>query len=230
MSRECQTTYNPQRETRNRLAERGAAVLSTTELLGLVLGTGATKAPLEVAEQLLTTHRGLVAIAQLGVFGLASQPGMGEAKAAQLAAALELGIRLVGETGGKAPQIRSPEDAAAWCLPDMGLLEQEHMRVVFLDTRNRVTGTQDVFVGTAQSVDVRIADLFRDAIRRNSTGVVLAHNHPSGDPSPSAEDYSTTKRIIDAGKLLDIPVKDHLVIGRGSFVSLRERFTELQWE
>jgi DNA repair protein RadC len=230
MSSESQSPYNPLFEARHRLAERGASVLSTSELLGLVLGTGAIHDALQVSEQLIARYQGLVAIAQIGVFELQEQRGVGEAKATQIVAALELGKRVTVETRGPLPQIRTPADAASLCMPDMGILEQEHMRVLFLDTRKQVIGMRDVYVGTVNSVSIRIADLFREAVRHNSSSIVIAHNHPSGDASPSSEDQRVTRQVVEAGKLLDINVMDHLVIGRGSFVSLRERLTEIEWD
>lgn len=229
MSSESQITYNPLKEARLRLAERGAYNLSTSELLGLVLGTGAIHEALNVAEQLLATHHGLAAIVQNGVSGLCVQAGIGEAKATQIVAALELGKRLSAERLGELPQIRNPSHAASLCLPEMGLFEQEQLRVLFLDTRNRVMGCKDVLVGTAKSININVCDVFRDAIRRNSMGIVVAHNHPSGDPTPSAEDIRITHQLIEAGKMLDIDLIDHLVIGRGCYVSLRERITDDEW-
>jgi DNA repair protein RadC len=119
-------------------------------------------------------------------------------------------------------QIRSPADAALLLLGEMGALDQEQLRVVLLDTRNRVMSVETVYVGSLNAAIVRPAEVFREAVRRNACSVIVAHNHPSGDPSPSPEDIATTRTIIAAGQLLDIETLDHLVIGQG-WVSLKER-------
>jgi DNA repair protein RadC len=148
---------------------------------------------------------------------------MGLAKAVQLKAALELGRRLLLTSPNDRPTVRSPGDAAALIMLDMAALEQEHMRVLLLDTRNRVIAITEVYKGSLNTSMIRVAELFRDAIRQNCAAVILAHNHPSGDPTPSPEDIAVTKQVVEAGKLLDIEVLDHLVIGQQRYVSLKER-------
>ena len=148
---------------------------------------------------------------------------MGEAKVAQLKAAFELGRRLLVESPDEQPTITSPADAANLLLGEMSLLEQESMRVILLDTRNRVQAIQTVYQGSLNTTMVRVGELFREAVRANCAAIIVAHNHPSGDPSPSPEDVAITKDIVAAGKLLSIDVLDHLVIGRQRFVSLKER-------
>ncbi len=119
--------------------------------------------------------------------------------------------------------VRSPADVAQLLLAEMSHLEQEHFRVVFLDTRNQVLGTETIYIGSLNSSHIRVAEVFRDAIKRNCAAIIVAHNHPSGDPSPSPEDVSVTRELASAGELLDIELLDHLIIGQQRFVSLRER-------
>ncbi len=148
---------------------------------------------------------------------------MGTAKAVSIKAALELGRRLLLESPGERPQVRSPEDVASILQIDMSLLEQEHLRVVLLNTKNHVVAIPTVYKGSLNSSQVRVGEVFRDAVRENCASVIVAHNHPSGDPTPSPEDVRVTRDLVAAGKLLDIEVLDHLVIGRGRYVSLRQK-------
>lgn len=154
---------------------------------------------------------------------LSQEKGLGAAKCAQIKAAFELGRRLQLAAPDERPQIRTPSDAANILMSEMGLLEQEQLRVMLLDTRNRVLATPTIYVGSLNTTMVRIAEVFRAAIRENSAALIVAHNHPSGDPSPSPEDVAITREMISAGKLLDIEVLDHLVIGHQRYVSLKER-------
>jgi len=151
------------------------------------------------------------------------QHGLGEAKAAQIKAAIELGRRLTLEAPQERGAINSPADAAALLQYEMAALEQEHLRVILLDRRNRVNEIVEVYKGLVNSSQVRVGELFKDAIRANASAVIVAHNHPSDDPTPSPDDVAVTRAIVQAGKLLDIDVLDHLVIGQGKWVSLKER-------
>ncbi|RPI58568.1 MAG: DNA repair protein RadC, partial [Chloroflexi bacterium] len=162
-------------------------------------------------------------LAQANNEELMAARGLGPAKAAQVKAALELGRRLLVESPDQRPQVRSPADAANLLMSEMSLLEQEHLRVMMLDTKNRVLGSPTVYVGSLNTSMIRVGELFREAIRSNSASVIVAHNHPSGDPTPSPEDVAVTRQIAEAGKLLDVDVLDHLIIGRQRFVSLKER-------
>ncbi len=152
--------------------------------------------------------------------------GLGPKRIATLKAALELGRRTLNKADDDRAQVRSPADAANLLIPEMNTLEQEQLRVVLLDTRMRVIAIPTIYVGNLNSSIVRTAELFRDAIRQSASAIIVAHCHPSGDATPSPEDVSVTRLIIDAGKLLDIEVVDHLIIsgnGQHSFVSLKER-------
>jgi DNA repair protein RadC len=209
---------------RERLLRYGAGALSNAELLAIILRVGgAGQNAIRLSEALLARFEGLSGLARAGLGELTQVRGVGEAKVAQIKAALELGRRLLATAPEERAQIRSPADAANLLMLEMGLLEQEHLRVVLLDTRNRVLTVTTVYKGSLNASMIRVGELFRDAIRRNSAAIIIAHNHPSGDPTPSPEDVAVTKQVVQAGRLLDIDVLDHIVIGRGRFVSLKER-------
>ncbi len=208
---------------RERLARAGASALSNAELLAIILRVGATgENVLNLAQRLLNRH-GLVGLARKPIAELASEKGLGEAKIVQVKAAFELGRRLLASAPEERPQIRAPADAANLLMSDMALLEQEQLRVMLLDTRNRVVATPTIYVGSLNTTMIRVSEIFREAIRQNAAAIIVAHNHPSGDPSPSPEDVAVTREIIQAGGLLDIEVLDHLIIGQQRFVSLKER-------
>ena len=209
---------------RERLLRVGANALSNAELLAIILRVGGVgQNAVRLAEALLARFEGLPGLARAGVGELAQIKGVGDAKVAQVKASLELGRRLLAAAPDERPQIRSPADAANLLMGEMAFLEQENLRMVLLDTRNRVLSISTVYVGSINASVVRVGELFREAIRRNAAAVIVVHNHPSGDPAPSAEDVAVTRQVVQAGRLLDIQVLDHLVIGRGRYVSLKER-------
>jgi DNA repair protein RadC len=208
---------------RERMVYAGPNALSDAELLAIILRVGiGGENVIRMAERLLTKYGSIAGLAQASLDELANQRGMGQAKATQIKAALELGKRLAASPTGR-PQVRSPGDVANLLMMEMGLLEQEHLRTVLLDTKNYVMRVTNVYIGSLNSAAVRVGEVFREAIRSNSASIIVVHNHPSGDPTPSPEDVRVTEMIVDAGKLLDIEVLDHLVIGRNTYVSLKER-------
>lgn len=209
---------------RERLRAYGESALSTPELLAIILRVGVTgENVLDVATRLLSEHHGLVGLARLSFDELCTRRGLGEAKAAQLRAALELGRRLAVSELGERPTIREPGDVARLVQAEMALLEQEQLRVLVLNTKNQVLATVTVSSGTVNQSQVRAAEVFRPAIQRNATSIIVVHNHPSGDPTPSREDVSITKDLVAAGRLLEVEVLDHIVVGVGRFVSLKDR-------
>jgi DNA repair protein RadC len=209
---------------RERLARLGSQVLSNAELLAILLRVGvAGENAVQVGQRLLQELGGLSGIHRASFEQVCSQRGVGQAKAAQIKAAIELGRRLTLESPEERPSIHSPADAAALVQYEMSALEQEELRVFLLDTRNRVQDIVTIYKGSINSSQARVGELFRDAIRRNAAAIIVVHNHPSGDPSPSPDDIALTRAIVQAGKLLDFEVLDHLVIGHGRFVSLKER-------
>ncbi len=209
---------------RERLRQHGPGSLSNPELLAIVLRVGSGReSAIALATRLLARWGGLAGLARASFGELCAEHGMGEAKAAQVKAALELGRRLLAAAPEERPVVRSPGDVANLLLADMALLEQEHLRVVLLNTRNHVLGVPEVYKGTVNSAQVRVADIFREAVREGCPAIVVVHNHPSGDPEPSREDVEVTRQMVVAGELLGIEVLDHLVLARGGYVSLRER-------
>lgn len=209
---------------RERLIHYGPGALSTSELLAILLRTGIQgENVINQATRLLIEFGGLSGLAKASLAEVSRFKGMGEAKYTQVMAALELGRRLLIESPEDRPQIRSPADAANLVMAEMSLLEQEHLRLFLLDTKNRVLKMPTVYIGNLNTSVIRVGELMRYALRENCASVIVVHNHPSGDPTPSPEDVRVTERIVEAGKLLDIEVLDHLVIGKGRFVSLKER-------
>jgi DNA repair protein RadC len=209
---------------RERLRSYGEAALSTAELLAIILRVGITgENVLDVASRLLSQHGGLVGLARLNFDELCATRGLGEAKAAQLRAALELGRRLAASTPEERPLIREPKDVAHLLQSEMQLLDQEQLRVLVLNTKNQVLAIPTISSGTVNQSQVRPAEVFRPAVRANAPSIIVVHNHPSGDPTPSREDVSVTRELVAAGKLLDVELLDHIVIGHGRFISLKDR-------
>jgi len=209
---------------RERLEHYGAGALSTAELLAILLRSGVKgENVVNLAMRVLSRHRGLSGLAKASFRELEATKGVGPAKVTQIKAAFELGRRLLVTAPDERPQIRSPADAANLLMMEMGLLDQEHLRLILLDTKNRVLEMPTVYIGNLNTSVIRVGELFRYALRANCAGMIVIHNHPSGDPSPSPEDVRVTERIVEAGKMLDIDVLDHIVIGQHRFVSLKER-------
>jgi DNA repair protein RadC len=209
---------------RERLARLGAQVLSNAELLAILLRVGVHgENAVQVGARLLHTFDGLLGLQRASYEDVRSQHGLGAAKSAQIIAAIELGRRLTLESPDERPVINSPADAAALVRYEMSALEQEHLRVLLLDTRNHVLAIEEIYRGSLNSSQVRVGEIFRAAIRRNAAALIVVHNHPSGDPTPSPDDIAITRAIVEAGVLLDVSVLDHLVIGQGNWVSLKER-------
>ncbi len=209
---------------RERLAQLGAQALTKAELIAILLRVGVPgENAVQVGERLLKCFGGLGGLHRASLEELTAQRGIGAAKAAQLKAAIELGRRLNVEAPEERATINSPEDAAALVRYEMSALEDEHLRVMLLDTRNHVLNIEEVYHGSVNSSQVRVGEVFKAAIRRNATAVIIVHNHPSGDPTPSPDDLAVTRACVEAGKLLDVEVLDHLVIGQGRYVSMKER-------
>lgn len=209
---------------RERLGKLGPQALSNAELLAILLRIGVTgENAVQVGQRLLQTFGGLAGLHRATFDEVRAQHGIGDAKAAQIKAAIELGRRLTLESPEERPAINSPAEAAALVQYEMSGLEQEHLRVILLDTRNRVLDIVEIYRGSVNSSQVHIGEVFKPAIRRNATAIIVIHNHPSGDPTPSPDDVAVTRAILQAGKLLDIDVLDHMVIGQGRWVSLKER-------
>jgi DNA repair protein RadC len=211
-------------QPREKLMKHGAEQLSTAELLAILLRVGVKgQDVVSLASHLLVAFGGTLGLYRAGWQDLATVHGMGEAKAVTVRAALELGRRILQAEELDRLQVRSPADVAGLLQIQMGMLEQEHLKVVLLNTKNHVMGVREVYRGSVNSSQIRTAEVFRDAIKENCPSIVVAHNHPSGDPTPSPEDVRVTRDLVAAGKLLDIEVLDHLVIGRNRYISLRQK-------
>lgn len=209
---------------RERMRDYGPAALSNTELLAMVLRTGsAQESVLDLAAKTLRKFGSLASMYRASVAELTTIKGIGPAKALEILAAIELGRRTISLNPEERLTVRSPADVANYCVPDMRLLEQEQLRVLLLNTKNQVVGKSDLYQGSLNRSIVRVAEVFRDAIRQSAASVIVVHNHPSGDPTPSPEDIRVTSELASAGRLLDVEVLDHVVIGGERWISMKER-------
>lgn len=213
----------PELRPRERLHAAGVQALSNAELLAILLRTGTkSETAIDLATSILSRPEGLRFLAEASLEELQKQKGIGLAKAAQLKAALELGRRLAALDLFRMT-ITCPRDIAGVLMDEMRYLDREHFRTVSLNTKNRVLGIDSVSVGSLNSSLVHPREVFKTPIRRSAAAVILAHNHPSGDPTPSQEDIQVTRRLVEAGQILGIDVLDHLVIGDGRFTSFKEQ-------
>ncbi len=209
---------------RERLVEYGSKNLSNTELVAILLRTGsAGENVISLSSRLLTRFGGLAGLGKAAFTELCGEKGLSEAKACQLLAALELGRRFISLAPEERIIISTPQDAANLVTGEMGTLDQEHLRVILLNTRNEVLSTHEIYVGNVNSSVVRPAEVFRPAVRNNAPSLIVVHNHPSGNPAPSDDDIAITKDLVASGKLLGIEVLDHLIVGSGHrYVSMNE--------
>lgn len=207
---------------RERLAQYGAATLKTSELLAILLRTGdRQRSALDLGEAIIHHYGSLGALARAAIEDLQQFPGVGPAKAVELVAACELGRRLMAAAPEERPTIQGPEDVAALLGAELRDLDREHFKVLLLNTKNQVLKIETVSVGSLNASVVHPRECFKLAVAASANGVIFAHNHPSGDPTPSREDRELTTRLVEAGDVLGIAVLDHVVLGGNSFVSLR---------
>lgn len=213
---------------RERMAAKGAGTLSDADLVAILLGTGdGARSASRLAEALLArfsdgSGSSLRGLSHASGAELSSELGMGPAKSARLLAAFELGRRVSALGVGERAVVSAPADAYRLLAPRLAGLDREHFVAVLLNTKHQVLGIEPVSIGTLDSTLVHPRELFREAVRRSAAAVLLAHNHPSGDPTPSPEDHALTAQVMAAGAILGIRIVDHLVLGEGRFVSLRE--------
>jgi DNA repair protein RadC len=208
---------------RERLQKYGADSLALSELLAIILRTGtAGENVIELSSKLLAKYNGLSGLMSADFHELSAEHGLGPAKTSQLKSALELGKRLSMLQPEKRYQIKSSADAANIVKMELMYLSHEEMHILLLDTRNQLVERVKRYKGTVNSSVLRSAEIFRSAIVRNCPSVIICHNHPSGDPTPSPEDMEVTEQLVASGKLLDIEVLDHLIIGNPRFVSLKQ--------
>lgn len=210
---------------RERFMAVGPAGMSQRELLAILIRMGPRGiGALALADRLLQQFEGLSGLARADLTDLQQVAGIGPVKAVEIKAALELGKRMIlSAPDQQRTQIKAPADAAQMLMLEMGILEQEEVRALLLDTRNRVLSMSQIYRGSLNTATMRIAEVFKPAIRANCASIIVAHNHPSGDPAPSADDVKVTRTLVEAGKLLDIDVLDHIVIAQNRYVSLKER-------
>ncbi|HEU5316185.1 MAG TPA: DNA repair protein RadC [Chloroflexota bacterium] len=214
---------------RERLSKYGAGNLSNAELLAIIWRTGSSgkerESVLMLAQRALNRFQSLAGLARASIRELSGITGVGEVKAIELQAALELGRRLAVAVPEERPVIHSPREVVNLVHSEMALLEQEELWLLLLNSKNQVLAIRRMYRGTINSSSIRIAELFRQAIRENAVSIVITHNHPSGDPTPSPEDVRVTADAVRAGVLLDVEVLDHIIVGGGRdrYVSMKER-------
>ena len=211
----------PEDRPREVLVKEGAEKLATPQLLAIVLRTGnARENALELAERLYLDYP-LHELAKATVQELSKNLGIGMAKSCQILASLELGKRLLSYESQ--PVFTRPSDVAYFLMPELSGLPQEHFKCLFLNRKNKLIYDRTLFVGTSGESLVDPATIMREALMHNAASIILSHNHPSGDPTPSRNDIEITNRLMEAGRLLGIEVHDHIIIGKDSFVSLAEK-------
>lgn len=211
----------PAREQPAYRVTENASACNITELLSVLIGG---PRQIELAESLLSHFGGdLRRLYQAHAVELAQIKGVGEVTALRVKAALYLGLRMTLPIEER-PIVNSPADAVALVQSEMSMLEQEHLRVIVLDTRNHVLDVVEIYQGSVNTSQVRIAEVFKPAVQRMAPAMIVLHSHPSGDPTPSPDDVAVTRAIVQAGKLLDVNTLDHIVIGHGGrWVSMKER-------
>ncbi|WP_047981701.1 RadC family protein [Ornithinibacillus contaminans] len=209
---------------RERLLNLGASHLSNQELLAILLGSGTKEeSVMTLANRLLMHFEGLKLLKDATIEELTAIKGIGSAKGVLILSALEIGKRLSEYRPNERYVIRSPEDGADYIMEELRNLNQEHFVALFLNTKNQIIHRQTIFIGSLNASIVHPREVFREAVKRSAASIIVAHNHPSGDPTPSQEDIHVTKRLAESGKMIGIELLDHLVIGDRKFVSLKEK-------
>ncbi|MDN4619726.1 DNA repair protein RadC [Paenibacillus sp. PsM32] len=209
---------------RERMMNYGAEALSHAELLAILLRTGTKdESVMHLANRIMRQVGSIRQLVDLSIEELTEIKGIGTAKAIQIKAGIELGRRITRTGKEEVKAIRSPRDAADLLIEQLRYLQKEHFVCLFLNTKNHIISQETLSMGSLNASIVHPREVFRAAIKCSSASVIFAHNHPSGDPTPSPEDVALTKRLVDAGKIIGIEVLDHLVIGDMKFVSLKEQ-------
>lgn len=209
---------------REKLEMLGAAALSNAELLAILLRTGsAQESAVQLAARLLSRSGGLRLLPGLSLEEMMEIKGLGPAKAIQIKAALELGRRLATLPPDEAERITSPQRAAGLFMEQLRYKRKEYFMILLLNTKNHVISKEEISVGSLNASIVHPREIFNIPLRKSAASVILVHNHPSGDPSPSQEDLEVTRRLVEAGNILGIAVRDHLIIGDGCYFSFKEK-------
>lgn len=210
---------------REKLYDNGAETLSNEELIAIIIRTGSrTESSIELGKKVLSKdNRGLVYLRDTTLQELMEINGIGECKAAQILAAIELGKRINYFDALEKVKINQPSTISSLFMDEMRYLQKEHFRTILLDTKNQIIVTEEISIGTLNASIVHPRDVFKIAIKRNANSIILIHNHPSGDPTPSNEDINITNRLIEVGNLVGIKVLDHIIIGDNKYLSFKER-------
>lgn len=209
---------------RERLIRYGSEALSNSELLAIILRTGTkSETAIDMANRLISSKEGLKFLSNCTIQELSQIKGIGNAKASQIKAAVELGKRIKNYRTDNRIKINCPEDIADLVMEDMRYLKKEYLRVIFLNTKNIVIDVKDLSIGSLNASVVHPREIYSEAIRRSSASIVICHNHPSGDPTSSQEDINITRRLHEVGKLVGIDLLDHVIIGDGCYISLKEK-------
>lgn len=220
MIRDVPTDERP----RERLLKEGSHVLSNQELIASILGTGTKQeSVLQLSQRILHHFNGLRLLKESSVEELKEIKGIGDTKAVQILAALELGSRVHTFQQEERYIIRSAEDVSRYVMEDMRFLTQEHFVVLYLNTKNHVIHKKTIFIGSLNASIVHPREIFKEAFRYSAASVICLHNHPSGDPTPSREDIEVTKRLVESGKVIGIEMLDHIIIGDKKYISLKEK-------
>ncbi|MFB1080534.1 DNA repair protein RadC [Jeotgalibacillus sp. JSM ZJ347] len=216
--------YQDEDKPRERFINQGPQSLSNQELIAILLRTGSKEeSVINLANKLLQEFNGLRSLKEASFNELTSIKGIGHAKAVQVLAAVEVGRRIANITFEDRFTIRSPEDGATFLMNEMRFLTQEHFVALYLNTKNQIIHQQTIFIGSLNASIVHPREVFKEAFKRSAASIICAHNHPSGDPSPSKEDIDVTRRLVECGKMIGIEVLDHLIIGEKKYVSLKEK-------
>lgn len=216
----------PDDRPRERLLTYGSKCLSNAELLALLIRSGSKEmSALQLAERVLCIYKeaGVAAMANITPAELTQVKGIGNAKAAEIIAAIELGRRLSQQCRSERVTVRTPEDAAMYAMPQLRYEQREHFCVILLNVKNQILSMPVISIGTLTSSVVHPREVFKAAVQQAAASMILVHNHPSGEPDPSREDISMTARMVKVGNLMDIPVLDHVIIGDGKYISLKEK-------
>lgn len=209
---------------RERLIKYGEGVLSNAELLAIILRTGnKNESAIDLSRRILTENGGLSFLAKASAYELSNINGIGIAKACQIKSCIEIGKRLLTSKNKDNIKISTPDDIAYLVMEDMRYLTKEHLKAIFLNTKNIVISVKDISIGSLNSSIVHPREVFVEAIKMSAASLIVCHNHPSGDPTPSEEDIKITKRLKEAGNIIGIDLLDHIIIGDGRYISLREK-------
>lgn len=209
---------------RERMRELGAGSLSNAELLAIILRTGyREESVVHLAERILTQAGGLRLLPELTLEELQKIKGVGLAKAVQIKAALELGRRMVLSLKPEGISLTSPREVANFLMEEMRFYNKEYFKIILLNTKNQLISLEDISVGSLNSSIVHPREIFHYPVKKSAAAIILVHNHPSGDPTPSREDLDVTGRLVEAGEILGIKVLDHIIIGEGKHLSFKEK-------